>query len=144
MKWLKSTTMKSYTAEGKIIPSMNGTPLAVSDDVYEKITKMAVIKSLISTGNIIVLDRYNDKQVAGDKNAQKLQLLHQENAQLQARIHELESNDAESRLKALQEKYDALEAEANQKLAESAEALASANQKLAKLESKHKNSAKDD
>lgn len=93
MKWLKSTTDKSYTAQGKIIPPSESAPLAVSDTVFESITSMKVIASLIKTGGIIVLDKYNDPQV-DNKEQLKLQQLHVENARLAGEKSQLEAEVA--------------------------------------------------
>lgn len=108
MKWLKSTTDKSYTAQGKVIPPATQAPLAVTEDVYTKITGMAVIQSLIKTGGIIVLEKYTDPTRVSNN---KLAVLKEENTKLQAHIKELEA-DAE---KAKQ--FDALKAEAEQTIA---------------------------
>lgn len=135
MKWLKSTNNKEYTACGKVIPAINKAPLAVSEAVYNDIMAMAVIKSLVKTGGIIILDKYTADNVSGDAAVQKLQALSTENARLSDRIRELESKseapskkeikDAEKRavaaekeLEAMKAKYAALEAEANAKIAE--------------------------
>lgn len=140
MKWLKSTSDKEYTACGHIIPAVFKEPIAVNEADYKKITDMAVIKSLIATGGIIVLDHYTSQNVTGDAAKQKLQVLTTENARLSDRIRELEAqsaasdakavsakklksaedraSNAEHALAALQAKYEALEKEANEKIAE--------------------------
>lgn len=142
MKWLKSTTDKSYTAQGKIIPPSTQAPLAVNEDTYNSIIAMPVIKSLITNGGIIVLDKYTDMGNTADAQTRKLQSLTAENTKLASRIRELENAQAskktskadakltaaleekEAELKALQEKYAALEAEANAKIAELSEGKA--------------------
>lgn len=142
MKWLKSTTSKSYTALGKIIPANTSAPLAVDEATYKKITDMAVIKSLIANGGILALDKYTDMSKVGDAQTQRLQTLTAENAKLADRIRELEANqqpaeeaptkkevkaaqkaqaDAEAKLAELQAQYDALKAEAEAKIAELSE-----------------------
>lgn len=140
MKWLKSTSDKEYTACGHIIPAVFKEPIAVNEADYKKITDMAVIKSLIATGGIIALDHYTSQNVTGDAAKQKLQVLTTENARLSDRIRELEAQsaasdakavsakklksaedratNAEHALAALQAKYEALEKEANEKIAE--------------------------
>ena len=118
MKWLKSTTDKSYTAQGKIIPPANSAPLAVNESVFEQITSMKVIASLIKTGGIIVLDKYSDPQ-ANSSEQKKLQNLQLENTKLNDRIRELESQaqpDPEIEKKAAQ--FDELKAEAEKTIAD--------------------------
>ena len=137
MKWLRSTNNQTYTAEGKTIPSYTSEPLQVSDDVYAKMLKMTVIKSLINNGGIIVMSRYEGSDAVKTSQTAKLQQLSTENAKLNDRIRELEAKSSESttsakevkaaqkaqataekKLAELQAKYDALEAEANAKIAE--------------------------
>lgn len=140
MKWLKSTTDKAYTAQGHTIPASTSAPVGLNESVYESITNMPVIKSLIATGGIIVLDRFTGTPPK-DAAAQKLQTLASENARLADRVRELEKagatdpkalskaekakavaekakEDTEKKLAELQAKYEALEAEANAKIAE--------------------------
>ena len=141
MKWLKSTNDKEYVACGKIIPAVTKAPIGVPESDMKKLMDMAVIKSLIATGGIIVLDKYTDTKVSGDAAIQKLQVLSTENAKLADRIRELEADaeapskkelkaaeqrasdaeqrasDAETKLAELQTKYAELEKEANEKLA---------------------------
>lgn len=137
MKWLKSTTDKSYTAQGKVIPSANSAPLAVSDTVFESITSMKVIASLIKTGGIIVLDKYSDPQVSS-KDQVKLQQLHTENAKLHEEIERLKASQPkeEDLLKASQ--YDELKAEAEKALADKDTEIAELKAQLAKKSSKSK------
>ena len=116
MKWLKSTTDKSYTAQGKIIPPSNSAPLAVSDSVFESITSMKVIASLIKTGGIIVLDKYSDPQV-NSAEQHKLQLLQTENTKLNDRIRELEATQPSAEVVEKAAKFDELKAEAEQAIA---------------------------
>lgn len=136
MKWLKSTTSKSYTALGKIIPASTSAPLAVDEATYKKILDMAVIKSLINNGGILVLDKYTDMSTSADTQTQRLQTLTAENSKLADRIRELEAEaeeapakkevkaaqakakEAEDKLAELQAQYDALKAEAEAKIAE--------------------------
>lgn len=116
MKWLKSTTDKSYTAQGKIIPSSNAAPLAVSDSLYESIASMKVITSLIKTGGIIVLDKYNDPQVSSSEQF-KLQQLQTENTKLNDRIRELEASQTPTEVAEKAARFDELKAEAEQTIA---------------------------
>lgn len=139
MKWLKSTTNKSYTAQGHTIPGVSQAPLAVDEATYSKIVEMAVIKSLVKTGQIIVLEKYTEEpSKAADARDARIQLLASENERLADRVRELENaapaeespskkelkaankakEDAEAKLAELQEQYDALKAEAEAKIAE--------------------------
>lgn len=116
MKWLKSTTDKAYTAQGKIIPASNSAPLAVSDSLYESIASMKVIASLIKTGGIIVLDKYNDPQVSSSEQF-KLQQLQTENTKLNDRIRELEASQTPTEVAEKAARFDELKAEAEQTIA---------------------------
>lgn len=119
MKWLKSTTDKAYTIQGKTIPPANSAPLAVAETWYESIAKTPVIASLIKTGGIIVLDKYNAPE-AGAANV-KLSQLSEENTKLHARVRELEAEKGDAKkTKELAKKaaqYDELKNEAEQALA---------------------------
>ena len=58
MKWLKSTTQKTWTVNGKIIPACitsHNDYLIIDDSTYTEISKIPVIKSLIKAGGILVL-----------------------------------------------------------------------------------------
>lgn len=131
MKWLKSTTSKAYTACGKIIPAMSNPPVAVNESDYQQMTSMAVIKSLIKTGGIIVLDKYTEHQNISDAATQRLQALTAENERLadNERALEARATDAEQKLAELQAKYAELETEANQKIASLASDLEKAQKK---------------
>ena len=59
MKWLKSTTQKTWTVNGKVIPACvtpHNDYLGVDDSEYATITGTPVIKSLIKAGGILVLN----------------------------------------------------------------------------------------
>lgn len=125
MKWLKSTTSKSYTAAGKVIPAMSQAPAAVSEDVYSQIASMAVIQSLIKTGGIIVLDKYSETGQTSDAKLEKIRVLSTENENLRAKVAQLEAaakepsteqSEAEIKLAELEAKYAQLQDEANQKI----------------------------
>lgn len=58
MKWLKSTTQKTWTVDGKVIPACvtpDNSYLVLQDSDYAVISSKAVIKSLINAGGILVL-----------------------------------------------------------------------------------------
>lgn len=135
MKWLKSTTDKSYTAQGKVIPPATQAPLAVSEDLYAKITGMAVIQSLIKTGGIIVLEKYTDPTGASNN---RLAVLKEENTKLQAHIKALEADSAKAK------QFDALKAEAEQALANKDAEIESLKAQLAESQKAKKSSKKDE
>lgn len=131
-RWLKSTTQKAYTVQGKIIP-----PCVTSDNRWLKITEseysamkaMPVISSLIKAGGILVSIKEPEElknSIEGLKgsNAELIAI----NTQLEEKIKLLESNGsvdveairAEARAEAqkdLQDKQQALD-DALAKLAE--------------------------
>ena len=87
MKWLKSTTQKTWTVNGKLIPACV-TPdnhyLVLQDEEYSGIVQVPVIKSLIKAGGILVLS----EEPAELKNS--VSALQGNNAALTARITQLE------------------------------------------------------
>lgn len=135
MKWLKSTTDKSYTAQGKVIPPATQAPLAVTEDVYTKITGMAVIQSLIKTGGIIVLEKYTDPTSVSNN---KLAVLKEENTKLQAQVKALEASEAKAK------KFDELKAEAEQAIASKDAEIESLKAQLAEAQKSKKSSKKDE
>lgn len=95
-RWLKSTTQKAYTVQGKIIP-----PCVTSDNRWLKITEseysamkaMPVISSLIKAGGILVSIKEPEElknSIEGLKgsNAELIAI----NTQLEEKIKILESN----------------------------------------------------
>lgn len=59
MRWLKSTSQKTWYAEGRKIPACvtpNHDYLQLSEEDYGKISKLPVIASLIKAGGILVLN----------------------------------------------------------------------------------------
>ena len=137
MKWLKSTTQKSYIIEGKKIPQCitpNNDYLALSDEGYNKFVKNAVIKSLISGGAILVTDvePQSPTQQASALTKEKAMLI-RENTELKEKLKAAEDNSAakvelettkaelvslEEKYKALEEKYAELEKEAKDTIKE--------------------------
>ena len=56
-RWLKSTTQKAYTVQGKIIPpcvTSDNRWLKMTESEYSEIKRMPVIASLIKAGGILV------------------------------------------------------------------------------------------
>lgn len=142
MKWLKSTTDKSYTAQGKIIPPSNATPLAVNDALYTQIVSMKVIASLIKTGGIIVLDKYNDPQ-SNSADQHKLQQLQLENTQLNDKIRKLEASQPSTEVVEKAAKFDELKAEAEQTIASRDAEIESLKAQLAEAQKSKKSAKKD-
>lgn len=94
MKWLKSTTQKTWVVKGRKIPACM-TPtneyLQLEDSEYEGIAKMPVIASLIKAGGILVLSEEpaelkNSVEALQGNNA----ALVAKNTALEARVKELE------------------------------------------------------
>lgn len=54
MKYVRSTSVHSYTIEGFTIPSMNGKYLTVTDSGYNRLDGNKVFSSLVRTGGIVV------------------------------------------------------------------------------------------
>ena len=95
MKWLKSTTQKTWYANGKKIPQCitpNNEYLQLEDADYAALEKMPVIASLIHAGGILVLSeepaelKNSVEVLQGDKAA-----LVAKNTELEARVKELEA-----------------------------------------------------
>lgn len=87
MKWLKSTTQKTWTVNGRIIPACV-TPrndyLVIEDAVFNEISKVPVVKSLINAGGILVLS----EEPAELKNS--VDALQGNNAALTAQVTQLQ------------------------------------------------------
>lgn len=59
MKWLKSTTQKTWTISGKVIPACvtaHNDYLKIDDSEFTHLSGAPVVKSLITAGAILVLD----------------------------------------------------------------------------------------
>lgn len=88
MKWLKSTTQKAWTIGGKTIPACvtpHNDYLVLDESAYFKLSETPVIKSLIKSNAIIVLDHEPSEL----KNS--VESLQGSNAELTAKITQLES-----------------------------------------------------
>ena len=131
MKWLKSTTQKEWTIQGKTIPACvtpHNDYLVLSDSDYAIISDIPVIKSLIKSNAIIVLDHEPSEL----KNS--VEALQGSNAELTARIKQLETElaakpdveaikaqaaaEKEAALKELDDKASAIIAEKDARIAE--------------------------
>ena len=133
MKWLKSTTQKEWTIQGKTIPACvtpHNDYLVLNDSDYATISDIPVIKSLIKSNAIIVLDHEPSEL----KNS--VEALQGSNAELTARIKQLEAElatkpdvdveaikaqavaEKEAALKELDDKASAIIAEKDARIAE--------------------------
>lgn len=128
MRWLKSTSQKQWMAKGKIIPSFNTNNndyLVLQEPEYNELIASPVVKSLISEGDILVLN----EEPAELKNS--LDNLQTTNASLKMRNAELEAQVAELKKKKAH-KEPVVDVEAIRKEAQEAikaEAIAELQQK---------------
>lgn len=92
MKYLKSTSQKAYTVNGKVIPACitpGNKTLAVDDSEWFQISTQPVIASLIKAGDILVMDE--DPNVREDIDARnQVAELKAQNTELTERIKQLE------------------------------------------------------
>lgn len=136
-RWLKSTTQKAYTVQGKIIP-----PCVTSDNRWLKITEseysamkaMPVISSLIKAGGILVSIKEPEElknSIEGLKgsNAELIAI----NTQLEEKIKILESNSGVD-VEAIRAE---VRAEAQKDLQDKQQALNDALAQLAKYKAKY-------
>lgn len=132
-RWLKSTTQKAYTVQGKIIP-----PCVTSDNRWLKITEseysamkaMPVISSLIKAGGILVSIKEPEElknSIEGLKgsNAELIAI----NTQLEEKIKVLESNGSAD--------VEAIRAQAQKELQDKQQALDDALAQLAEYKAKY-------
>lgn len=123
MKWLKSTTQKTWTINGKMIPACvtpHNDYLIVDDSEYNSIVATPVIKSLIKAGGILVLSEEPAELKNSMSNLQTSNAaLQMRNTQLEEELKVLkaskESNNEVEELKAqaiaeLQEKQEEIDA----------------------------------
>ena len=152
MYYIKSTTQKTYSVLGKIIPACvtaNNEYLQVDSEFVTKMKSMPVIKSLIKSGGIFI----TDEEPAELKNS--LEGLTTSNAALMARNTELQEqikalnskltadvNSAEA-LEAAHKETEDLKAEAVKELQEKQDALDAANAEIEKLKKKLAKASKD-
>lgn len=107
MRWIRSTTSKSYTALGLTIPAYTQEPLQVEEAVHNKLMAMPVLKSLLASGGIVVLDAYTSPKAMADAQLTKLQSLTEENAKLADKVRELEQTSESDKLKEAKAKFKA-------------------------------------
>lgn len=124
MKYLKSTTQKAYTVNGKVIPACitpGNKTLVVDDSEWFQISAQPVIASLIKAGDILVMDE--DPNVREDTEARnQVAELKAQNTLLTEKLKQLEQQSgrkgteaADAELQALTEKNEEL-TKANEKL----------------------------
>lgn len=105
MKYLKSTSQKAYTVNGKVIPACitpGNKTLEVDDSEWFQISSQPVIASLIKAGDILVLDEdpnVKEDIVARDQVAE----LKAQNTALEEKIKRLERLEQQGNRKASRE-----------------------------------------
>lgn len=118
MRYLKSTTQKSYMLNGKKIPqcvTKDNEWLALNDSAYAEFSKVSVVASLIKSGAIIVTDKEPTtptKQVSqltqvNAQQAMEITTLHEEIAGLKKQLADSANSAEVDTLKAALEKQRA-------------------------------------
>ena len=132
-RWLKSTTQKAYTVQGKVIPpcvTSDNKWLKITESEYSEMKALPVIASLIKAGGILV----SIKEPEELKNS--IEGLKGSNAELIARNTELEE-----RVKLLESgsgnDVKAIREEAQKELQEKQDALDQALEEIARLKAKY-------
>ena len=172
MRWLKSTTQKSWVFSNgtkQFIVPQNETRdnkwLTMEEDDFAAVVSQPVVKGLIKTGAILVLDKepaeiknsLPNLQVTNTTLRAENEALIAKNAELEARISQLEENatgvdleaeiakavdavkaEYEQKLKELDEKASGIIAEKDASIAERDAAIANLEQEIKKLEKKLK------
>jgi len=102
MKYLKSTSQKAYTVNGKVIPACitpGNKTLEVDDSEWFQISTQPVIASLIKSGDILAMDE--DPNVREDIDARnQVAELKAQNTELTERIKQLEQQGQQGDRKA--------------------------------------------
>lgn len=125
MKYIKSTTQKSYVVIGKVIPpcvTPRNQTLALNDSEWFQVSSQPVIAALIKSGDLLVLDEDpNVKEDIGARN--QVAELMAKNQQLEDQIRQLTeaSSDSQDDWK---QKYDQLKTEALKEIADLKQQLA--------------------
>ena len=141
MKFYKSTSSRSYSVNGLVIPANNNPHwLTVSNDKATELERVAVVKGLIKAGSILVTDKEPAELArTPGKLLNTNNQLATENATLKAEIEKLkaekdavlqgneaaqaleaaqkEAEDLKHQLEEQQKQYDALKAEAEETIA---------------------------
>lgn len=131
MKYLKSTTQKAYTVNGKVIPACmtpGNKTLVVDDSEWFQISAQPVIASLIKAGDILVMDE--DPNVREDTEARnQVAELKAQNTLLTEKLKQLEQQSGRKSTEAGDAELQAL-AKKNEELTKTNEELTKANEKL--------------
>lgn len=141
MKWLKSTTQKTWTVGGRIIPACvtsHNDYLVLDDSLFTELTRTPVIKSLITAGAILVLSeepaelKNSVEAFRGDKAA-----LTAEITQLREQLKqkELEATPTVDVEKLREEAQAEIKAQAIKELEEKEAEIAKLKKQLAKVKS---------
>lgn len=138
-RWLKSTTQKAYTVQGKVIPpcvTSDNKWLKMTESEYSEIKRMPVIASLIKAGGILVTVKEPEElknSVEGLKgsNAELIAI----NTQLQEEIKALKSGAGDD--SAIKRELADLKKEAKAELQAKQKALDEALAKLAEYQAKY-------
>lgn len=113
MKYIKSTTQKSYVVQGKIIPpciTPRNQTLAVDDSEWYQISTQPVIAALIHSGDLLVLDE--DPNVREDKEARdQVAVLKAQNTALEEELRQLKGSSPTDTVD-WKKKYEELQKEA--------------------------------
>lgn len=138
-RWLKSTTQKAYTVQGKVIPpcvTSDNKWLKMTESEYSEIKRMPVIASLIKAGGILVTVKEPEElknSVEGLKgsNAELIAI----NTQLQEEIKALKSGAGDDSV--TKRELADLKKEAKAELQAKQKALDEALAKLAEYQAKY-------
>lgn len=138
-RWLKSTTQKAYTVQGKVIPpcvTSDNKWLKMTESEYSEIKRMPVIASLIKAGGILVTVKEPEElknSVEGLKgsNAELIAI----NTQLQEEIKALKSGAGDDSV--IKRELADLKKEAKAELQAKQKALDDALAKLAEYQAKY-------
>lgn len=93
MKYIKSTTQKSYVVQGKVIPpcvTPRNQTLALDDSEWFQVSSQPVIAALIHSGDLLVLDEDPNTREDTEARSQVAELKAQ-NTQLEAKLKELQA-----------------------------------------------------
>lgn len=130
MKWMKSTTQKTYQFMGLTVPqcvTKDNKFLPLTDDKYNDLMKNNVVKSLINNGAILVTDTepLTPTTQVSALTKEKADLIRR-NTELEEKLKSLGDSVAKSEYDALLVKYGDLEKEAKETIADLQKQLAEA------------------
>lgn len=133
MKWLKSTTQKVWTVDGKVIPACvtsDNSYLKLDNAEYARLSAIPVVRSLIKAGAILVLSEEPAEIKNSLSNVQASNAsLRAQNTELKSRIAQLESTQVD--VEAIREEaQEAIRAEAVKELQEKEDEIAELKKQL--------------